>query len=375
MLVPEAMKLRRLAPVCFVLLAPLVGCEVEGPPPAVPAEPSPADVPPPPPPPAPTDTTAAGDGNTYVSGEYAIGADADTYDDNDPSALTDFHGALDAHGSWSDDPRYGTVWIPNQAEVGGDFTPYTTAGHWVTDDSDQYVWVSDYDWGWAPYHYGRWVYIDGSGWAWIPGREYRGAWVGWGWDDGYGYVGWYPMAPAFFWFGGVAIATTFYVGPRWSYCGRGDVFAGNVGAHVLTGAAAAHVAGSVHVAATPGVGPSTAKLGYSPSQVPHVSGTAAAGIARAQQFSRPSTATAMGGSPARVNTVGSAGTSANRGAGSAGGTGGTGGTGGSGAAGPSAQQRPASRGRTAPAPAAPAPRRSGGGGGGGGRGGGHGGHH
>jgi hypothetical protein len=252
------------------------------------------------------------------------------------------------------------VWVPNQAEVGGDFTPYTTAGHWVTDDSDQYVWVSDYDWGWAPYHYGRWVYMDGGGWAWVPGREYRGAWVEWGWDDGYGYVGWYPMAPAFFWFGGVGVAATFYVGPRWSYCGRGDVFSDHVGAHVLTGPAAARVAGNVHVAATPGVGPSTARLGYGPGQVPHASGTAAAGIAHAQQFSHPSTASAMGGSPAR-NNAGGAGTFGSRG--------GVSGAYGNGAT-PAGQQKPASK-KKAPAASTPAPRRGGGGFGGGHGGGGH----
>jgi hypothetical protein len=36
------------------------------------------------------------------------------------------------------------------------------------------------------------------------------------------------------------------------------------------------------------------RLGYSGSQIPHATGTSAAGIARAQQFSRPSTATALG---------------------------------------------------------------------------------
>jgi hypothetical protein len=239
------------------------------------------------------------DGNQYVSDEYAIGADGDAYDDNDPSALTDFHGALDAHGTWTDDARYGTVWVPASAEVGADFQPYVSSGHWVVDDDDSYVWVSDYDWGWAPFHYGRWVWIDGSGWAWVPGREYAGAWVEWGWDDGYGYVGWYPLAPAFFWFGGVAIVSTYYFGPHWAYCGRGDVFAHNVGAHVVTGPAAGRIAANVHVAANPGVGPAPARLGYSGSAVPRVSAANNAGIAHAQSFSRPSTAVSMGGSAAR----------------------------------------------------------------------------
>ncbi len=255
--------------------------------------------------PPPQDTSAAAgqpgaDGNTYVSGEYAIGADTDAYDDNDPAALTDFHGALDTHGTWSDDPRYGTVWVPASSEVGTDFVAYTTAGHWVVDDSDSYVWVSDYDWGWAPFHYGRWVWIDGSGWAWVPGRVYAGAWVEWGWDDGYGYVGWYPMAPAFFWFGGVAVAASFYIGPHWSYCPHGEVFADHVGAHVLSGPAAARVAGNVHVAATPTVGPSPSRMGYAATAVPHVSAASSAQVARAQQFGRPSTATAMGARAPRL---------------------------------------------------------------------------
>ena len=176
-------------------------------------------------PPAPEATPAepatdpqivAADANaTYASGEYAIGADADAYDDNDPSALTDFRSALDSHGAWVDDPTYGTVWVPAPAEVGADFRPYVTAGHWAYDDD--YVWVSDYSWGWAPFHYGRWVFAEGRGWVWIPGREYRGAWVTWSVDDGYGYLGWAPMGPAFLWFGGVPVGWHGYWGPRWAY--------------------------------------------------------------------------------------------------------------------------------------------------------------
>ncbi len=168
------------------------------------------------------------------------------YDDTDPSALTDFHQTLDSHGTWVEDPTYGTVWVPAASEVGPGYTPYSTAGHWAYDANDDYVWVSDYDWGWAPYHYGRWVEIEGRGWSWIPGRTYRGAWVTWGADDGYGTVGWAPMGPEYVWRGGVAVNYT-YSGPaRWSYVGRGDVFASNVGAHIYTGSAAAGVAGRVH---------------------------------------------------------------------------------------------------------------------------------
>ena len=231
----------------------------------------------------------------------AAGAPQDDYTDTDPSALTDFHQTLDSHGTWVEDPTYGTVWVPASSEVGASYTPYTTAGHWAYDANDDYVWVSDYDWGWAPYHYGRWVDIDGRGWSWIPGRVYRGAWVTWGADGGYGTVGWAPMAPEYVWRGGVAVNYT-YSGPsRWSYVGRGDVFASNVGTRVYTGQAAASAAGSVHASAGGGVGhsggPSPQNLGMSAGQVPHVTGATAGGILKAQNFGHPSTAASLGGHP------------------------------------------------------------------------------
>jgi hypothetical protein len=276
-----------------------LGCAGDEPPPM-----TPADQPPPPPPQPPVGADAPPTGTQYASGDVAVGGDdgngnasGDAYQDNDPSALQDFHPALDSSGTWQDDPTYGTVWVPSQQVVGADFVPYQTAGHWAY-DNDEYVWVSDYDWGWAPYHYGRWVVMDGGGWAWIPGRVYRGAWVGWGADPGYATVGWYPMGPEFIWRGGVAIGYTYSVGPRWAYCGRGDVFAANVGAHVYVGAAAAGFAGRVQpIAATGGAhfagGPAPSRLGYSAAQVPHATG--GAGFAKAQAFSRPSTAVAAGG--------------------------------------------------------------------------------
>jgi hypothetical protein len=247
--------------------------------------------------------------NMYSSGEYTLGEETDAYDDNDPSALTDFRQTLDPYGTWADDPTYGTVWTPSPSTVGPDFVPYQTAGHWVYDDD--YAWVSDYEWGWAPFHYGRWVWIDGRGWSWVPGRVYRGAWVAWGVDDGWGYVGWYPLAPPFFWFGGVAVGYSFYVGPRWVYCPRGEVFSPVVGTRVVSGPAAVAIAGRVrpYVPATPGVGsgPPPAKLGFAAAQIPHASGAGSASLARAQQFARPSTAVAMGGHAAiRPSTVGAA---------------------------------------------------------------------
>jgi uncharacterized protein DUF6600 len=289
------------------LLPALTRCEPweEAPPPATPAAAAavnasaapPAD---PGPPPATDPHAVAPDANaSYASGEYAIGADSDSYDDNDPSALTDFRSALDSHGAWVDDPTYGTVWVPAPAEVGADFSPYVTGGHWAYDDD--YVWVSDYSWGWAPFHYGRWVFAEGRGWVWIPGREYRGAWVTWSVDDGYGYLGWAPMGPAFLWFGGVPVGWHGYWGPRWAYVPRGEVFAPRVGARVVVGPAAVTVAARMRPYAAVGnarfsAGPPPARFGYAPAQVPRVTGGAAVSVTHAQQFARPSTARAIGAS-------------------------------------------------------------------------------
>jgi len=262
------------------------------------------------PPPGQSAAPADGDdGAKYASGEYAIGAETDSYDDNDPAALNDFHKPLDPYGAWVDDPTYGTVWVPSPGVVGPDFQPYVSAGHWAYDDD--YVWVSDYPWGWAPFHYGRWVLVEGRGWSWIPGREYRGAWVTWSVDDGYSYLGWAPMGPSFVWFGGVAVGWHGYWGPRWSYCPRGDVFAPRVGAHVIVGPGAVAIAGRMRPYAVADVrvgGPPPSRLGYSAAQIPRA--TAVPSVAHAEQFARPSTARALGASaPAHFESA-SAGTGA-----------------------------------------------------------------
>lgn len=148
----------------------------------------------------------------------------DVYADTDPSALIDFQAVLDPYGSWVDDPTYGTVWVPSPDEVGYDFVPYQTAGHWAYDGTD-YVWVSDYPWGWVPFHYGRWVFSDDFGWVWVPGRAYAPAWVDWrvGYDD-WSYVGWAPTPPDYGWFGGAAIGLSFYPSVYYSYVPSRYVF-------------------------------------------------------------------------------------------------------------------------------------------------------
>jgi hypothetical protein len=300
-----------LAAIALILATlPHCGAMEDEPPPATAANASMSPPPPPDPgaplpPGGPIDPTgqssaaasgASEDDSRYVSGEYAIGTDSDSYDDNDPAALNDFRQPLDPYGTWADDPTYGTVWVPSTGVVGPDFQPYVSAGHWAYDDD--YVWVSDYPWGWAPFHYGRWIFIEGRGWSWIPGREYRGAWVTWSVDDGYSYLGWAPIGPSFVWFGGVAVGWHGYWGPRWAYCPRGDVFAPRVGARVVVGPRAIAIAGRMRPYAVAdvrvGSGPPPSRLGYTSAQIPHA--TAVASVSHAQQFARPSTARALGAS-------------------------------------------------------------------------------
>lgn len=101
-----------------------------------------------------------------------------------------FYDELAPYGQWVQNPYYGTVWIPG---VGPDFQPYVSAGHWIVTEYGN-TWVSDYAWGWAPFHYGRWIFDDQyGGWAWIPGSDWGPAWVSW--RSGGGYYGWAPLGP------------------------------------------------------------------------------------------------------------------------------------------------------------------------------------
>ena len=253
--------------------------------------------------------------------EVAIGeGQTDEYSDTDPSALNEFKPALEGHGQWVDDATYGTVWVPSQAEVGTDFQPYSTAGHWTYDDSQDYVWVSDYSWGWAPFHYGRWANVGPYGWSWIPGRQYSGAWVSWRVGPaGYGYVGWGPMAPDWYWYHGTAVGWSFgYYHPydHYVYCDRGHLYDHGIGRYAVGGPAARQyyehtvayapparvaanpsVAGNGRVAAQPTVGgrrgPSPNEMGIGRDAVASPPATNQ-GLNQARAMSTPSSAVAHG---------------------------------------------------------------------------------
>ena len=109
---------------------------------------------------------------------------------------------LDNHGEWIPDANYGNVWVPRVVPAG--WAPYRN-GQWRWVRPWGWTWVDQAPWGYAPFHYGRWVTI-GDRWCWWPGGYYaRPIWApalvgfvgGSHISVGFGgpVVGWYPLAP------------------------------------------------------------------------------------------------------------------------------------------------------------------------------------
>ena len=127
-------------------------------------------------------------------------------------SFSTFQQELSPYGRWMNNPRFGQVWINNDAG----FKPYYTDGHWEYTNYG-WSWESDYDWGWAPFHYGRWEYDQYYGWMWIPGYEWAPAWVSWSsYDD---YYGWAPLGY------GININVSFGSIPydRWNFIPRRNI--------------------------------------------------------------------------------------------------------------------------------------------------------
>jgi hypothetical protein len=72
---------------------------------------------------------------------------------------------LDTYGSWDEQTPFGPVWYPSGVVVG--WVPYRF-GHWVWVVPWGWTWVEREPWGFAPFHYGRWVFVGGR-WGWVPG--------------------------------------------------------------------------------------------------------------------------------------------------------------------------------------------------------------
>ena len=121
---------------------------------------------------------------------------------------------LDAYGSWAYESDYGQVWQPTTL-IYSDWAPYRY-GRWVWIAPWGWTWIDDAPWGFAPFHYGRWVYLR-QRWCWLPGPlharpVYAPALVAWSGNPrapygpymGFannvsnnvvGRVGWFPLGP------------------------------------------------------------------------------------------------------------------------------------------------------------------------------------
>jgi hypothetical protein len=106
-------------------------------------------------------------------------------------SLQSFYDELSPYGTWIQDPQYGYVWRPDVDQ--DEFRPYYSNGRWAMTEYGN-TWVSDYDWGWAPFHYGRWIYNRYNQWVWLPDTVWGPAWVSW--RSGGGQYGWAPLGPS-----------------------------------------------------------------------------------------------------------------------------------------------------------------------------------
>ncbi len=104
-----------------------------------------------------------------------------------------FQPVLAPYGTWVDIAPYGLCWQPSVAVVNTGWRPYGDRGRWLYTDNGWY-WQSDYSWGWAPFHYGRWHRHSHYGWVWTPGGTWGPAWVSWRRSSDY--CGWAPLPPA-----------------------------------------------------------------------------------------------------------------------------------------------------------------------------------
>jgi hypothetical protein len=110
----------------------------------------------------------------------------------DQANISTFYDALTPYGNWVNvEGEY--VWQPNAVSVDVNWRPYCHRGHWVSTDQG-WAWQSDYSWGWAPFHYGRWARHDRYGWVWHPDTVWGPAWVTWRNNDVH--AGWAPLPPA-----------------------------------------------------------------------------------------------------------------------------------------------------------------------------------
>jgi hypothetical protein len=169
-------------------------------------------------------STYAQTGNRGYYSDYGDGqpSDYDGYDDGydnqgyqysqqanqPPVGFNDFYNQLSPYGVWVNIAPYGQVWVANIPN----FQPYSTNGYWAN-TTYGWTWVSNYAWGWAPFHYGRWGYNNRYGWYWVPGYNWGPAWVAW--SSSADMYGWAPLMPGMSF--GVRISIDLFPSSYWTF--------------------------------------------------------------------------------------------------------------------------------------------------------------
>lgn len=115
-----------------------------------------------------------------------------TYVSSPPPEVGYFYANLSPYGTWVQLEGVGWCWQPRVVVVNHAWRPYCDSGHWVNTDAG-WFWQSDYSWGWAPFHYGRWQLHERCGWVWTPDRVWGPAWVTWRSEGDH--CGWAPLPP------------------------------------------------------------------------------------------------------------------------------------------------------------------------------------
>jgi hypothetical protein len=109
-----------------------------------------------------------------------------------PVTVNYFYDTLAPYGNWVFVEGYGRCWRPTVTVINAGWQPYCDHGHWIYTDGGWY-WLSDYSWGWAAFHYGRWFHHARFGWCWYPDTVWGPSWVTWRYSDDY--CGWAPLPP------------------------------------------------------------------------------------------------------------------------------------------------------------------------------------
>jgi len=120
-------------------------------------------------------------------------------------------------GAWSVGADGAHLWMPAKLPAG--WQPFQQGAWWWTSPWG-WTWVDDQPWGFAPFHYGRWLFVRGH-WAWTPGQWgaarpiYAPAVVGWFGGAALTVgaapaVGWIALAPDEAVFPGYAVSAKYW---------------------------------------------------------------------------------------------------------------------------------------------------------------------